>query len=90
MNSLTVGQDGMNPPLWAILISNTPSKHTLGQDLLFVTAPEVRLLANDFERVGLCPLTLSHCGVDSFLWAPTEIVIFRYVFNFSKRQGKYE
>ena len=32
---MTFGQGSTDPPLWAILMSKTPSNHTLGQDILF-------------------------------------------------------
>ena len=47
MNSVTFGQDRMDPPLWAILKSKRPSNYTLDQDISFVATPVV----NNFERV---------------------------------------
>ena len=72
MNSLTFGQGGADPPLQAILISKTPSNHTVAQDILFVASPEVRLLVNNFERarVGLSSLTFSQGGADPLLGLP--------------------
>lgn len=39
LNSLAFGQGGMDLSLWAVSIPQTPSKHILGQDILFVAAP---------------------------------------------------
>ena len=50
LNSLTFGQGGVNPPLWAFLISKTPGNHTLGQDILFVVTLYVRPLVSNRER----------------------------------------
>lgn len=55
-----------------ILISKTPNTHTLGQDVLLVTTPQVKSV-NSLEgaRLDLNSLTISQGGTDQLLWAPT-------------------
>ena len=39
LNSLAFGQGGVDPSLWTVSVLQTPSKHILGQDILFVATP---------------------------------------------------